>query len=318
MKAAGAARSVRLGLLAVVGLGACRTLPPGPVPCELCSLTDDNSYRYAPSLSADQVAVAPLEDLRVSWAGLQTDLLGHPLDPLSLDHATLLVFSTFGPDQVLDGLAHDDLIQSDLRIALTCTPTDAGCALSDFGLAGNKLGVQSYLEPGSGTWLVAPGRLGQAGAASMIFLDPVAGTPVQDSVSIAEGSARLEVEVDLHSLTPVFVAVGARPVLDWSELTTDALGNPIELSRFDHLVLEHLDLPLAEIEDRFLDLELLPGTSWEAEVGGQTSLDLAGLDAFPGFFSEGTWLLAVQCSTCSNPAPRFLTVLHVVPGLPTR
>jgi hypothetical protein len=33
-----------------------------------------------------------------------------------------------------------------------------------------------------------------------------------------------------------------------------------------------------------------------------------------GVTPDGTWVLALRCSTCANPAPRFLTLLEPVEG----
>jgi hypothetical protein len=281
-------------------------------PCDPCVLGEENNYSYTPHIEARSYEVASHEDIRISWAELQHDLLGHDLDPADLDLATLLVFGSLTQEQVLDDLGHDRLDQSDLEIGLTCSPTDESCALSEFGLLGNKLDVQTYLVPGSGTWLVIPGRQGQAGAASMVFLDPNDKTPPAEVLSIPEGSATLTVDVDLSSLTPLTVENGASPALDWSGLTLDALGNAISLSRFDRLLLKRFDLDIPAIEDQFLDLEVLPGDSWEADIGGLTTFDLSELEDFGGLEPTGAWLLAVQCSTCTNPAPRFLTVFKVL------
>lgn len=306
-------RGLVLGLLAACAPGVDTATQAAP-PCDPCALTDADNYSYQPDLIAPTVAVAPGEDLQVSWAELEHDLLGAPLDPRSLDLARVLVFPTLGPDEVLAALARDNLSQAQVTAVLACTPADAACHLSDFNLLGNNLDVQTYLQPGSGTWLIVPARSTEPGAASLIFLDPQAGVARVGRLSIPEGAARLTVAVDLVGLDPTPVAEGARPTLDWSALTVDALGNAIERSRFDRVMLARFEEDLPTLERRFLEIEGLAADLWEQDVTGATRLSLADLDGFDGFSAEGTWLLGIRCSTCQNPAPRFLTVLDVIPN----
>ena len=287
----------------------------GPVqqtPCDPCILTDAHNYHYAPTLTAPTWTVAPARDLRISWAGLTVDLLGHDLDPTTLDRALLLVFDGLTAPEILDGMAHDRLDQSQVTIALTCTPKEAGCLLSDFNLAGNHLDVQQYLVEGSGTWVVAPGWTDQAGLASLALFTADDDAGVEDELSIVDGAAALEVQAELAPEGTVAVAEGSQPVVDWSGLTVDALGNPVSLSRFDRLRIGRYDMDAATMEADFLDLELLATETWEVDVTGLTSLPTQEVAGFPGFTAGPTWVLLLQCSTCMNPAPRFLALVEVV------
>lgn len=307
-----------LAAVALCTLSACGapegddTAAPAVAPCDTCLLTDDLNYDYAPDLTAPSWQVAPGVDLRVSWADLTTDLLGHALDPASLDRALLLVFPELTPDEILDGLAHDTIDQPDVTLAMTCTPQESRCALSDFHLAGNHLDVHQYLLEGSGTWLVAPGREGEAGIATLALFAAQEGAEPVEERSIAQGEAALQVEVDLAPRGAIAVQEGAFPVLDWSGLTVDALGNPISLSRTDRLRVGRYDLDEQELEERFLDIELLAVETWEVDTTGQTSWDTARISGFPGFTAGDTWLVVLECSTCMNPAPRFLGRVDVI------
>ncbi len=280
-----------------------------PAACRACGLEDANNYRYAPTLTAPVVPAAAFADVRVSWSGLTHDLLGQPLVPADLDLATLLVARDTTPEALLAALASDRLAMADLRILLTCTPTEAGCRLSEFGLAGNMFDPSTWFEAGSGTWLIAPGRSESPSVASLIILSPDDGAPPTAQIELAEGAASLAVDVDLRSLAPVYVAAGAPPRVDWSALTMDALGNAVDRSRFDQLYLARFDRSLADLEASFLALESLAEETWELDVTGEVDADLAALDAAPVLDPASTWLLALRCSTCRNPAPRFLTVL---------
>lgn len=281
-------------------------------PCDPCAITDAHNYHYAPTLSAPEWTVASGLDLRISWAGLTADLLGHALDPSSLDRALLLVFHDLSAAEILDGMAHDRLDQSSVTIALTCTPQDSGCNLSDFNLMGNHLDVQQYLVEGSGTWVVAPGWTGQAGVASLALFTADDGAEAQVEREIPDGAAALEVQAELAPDGAIPVADGSHPVFDWSALTVDALGNEIALSRSDRLRIGRYDMEPAAMEAAFLDLEMLATETWEVDVTGRTSLPTQEVSGFPGFVAGPTWVLTLECSTCMNPAPRFLGLVEVV------
>jgi hypothetical protein len=73
---------------------------------------------------------------------------------------------------------------------------------------------------------------------------------------------------------------------------------------------------VAEIEASFLDIELLASDLYTLQLDGGTTASLSGLvtaegKVFEGFDTSSTWLLALRCTRCTNPAPIFLTVLQV-------
>ena len=61
---------------------------------------------------------------------------------------------------------------------------------------------------------------------------------------------------------------------------------------------------LGPVWSRWLDR--LPALA--SEIVAEWTLTRDG-EPFTGFTGEGTWILALRCSTCSNPAPPFATVL---------
>jgi hypothetical protein len=72
----------------------------------------------------------------------------------------------------------------------------------------------------------------------------------------------------------------------------------------------------ADIQAKFFDLELMATSLWDLELAGGFTADLSQAKdrktgaPFAGFGQgAGIWLLALICSTCSNPAPVILTVL---------
>ena len=308
---------MKVGMAAVlaIGLTGCSNAAPSvdPVaPCDPCLLTDDHNYRYAPTLRAATVDVAPLEDVEIGWAGLTRDLQGRDVAPGELDRATLVVTRELDAASTLDALAHDRLPMSDVRIVLFCDSPAQHCLLSEFSLGGNLVDPSQYLTPGPGTWLIAAGRSEATEVASFAVLRPVDGARSPERVEFTPDTATLDVRVDLTSPSRVTLDPVALPVVDWSGVTVDALGNAVELSRFDRLELAQVPLSPEALEEQFLALDSLKAVSYTSDVAGLTSYPLSTLTGGQALASGGTWLLALRCSTCRNPAPRFLTVLDLV------
>jgi hypothetical protein len=71
-------------------------------------------------------------------------------------------------------------------------------------------------------------------------------------------------------------------------------------------MLARYTLSFDELEERFLELEDVADELYTTDVAGLGSFDLMELEGFTGFSGEGTWLLALRCSTCVNPSPQFV------------
>ena len=71
-------------------------------------------------------------------------------------------------------------------------------------------------------------------------------------------------------------------------------------------------LSLAELEADFLKVDVLADELWTADIEGRSSLELSEAvneagEAFSGFDANSTWLVALRCFTCNNPAPPYPT-----------
>jgi hypothetical protein len=67
-----------------------------------------------------------------------------------------------------------------------------------------------------------------------------------------------------------------------------------------------------------LDLELISEDMWQADVSSGTTLAFSSLrnDAgqpFAGIDGTGTYIVALVCGECQNPAPWYLSVLSPCP-----
>lgn len=281
--------------------------------CQSCTLRDEQNFRYQADLEVEVLPVPAGVDLRVDWSALQVDLQGHPIDPQGgIAEAHVVVFPELRPDEVALRLTTEGVLATDIQLYMSCAPVGTGCDLSAFSLFGSTLDVGEVFVPGSGSWLVLVEPASGVGAAGLLFLSPEEGV-APTLASVRSDSATLEVEVDLGSLEPLVLPAGSRaPVLDWSALRTNGLGQALEPEYIDRLQIARFDLGVEELEQQVFDLEGLATGWWELDVEGSTQVSLDALpEDFLGIDADGTWLLALSCSSCEVPAPRFVTVLQV-------
>jgi hypothetical protein len=314
------ARWLPLPLLALLCFTACEPDGGGEEPVDpprQTALIDAHSFNYQATMVAAEQALAEYNDSTISWDDLGQDVHGRPLDPLlDVDDATLLLFPDLTRAEVSDGLVKDQLQQSDVGLFMICTPDDSSCRLDEFGILGSYPGIAEYFEEDQGSWLVMLGADDEVGGLAYLFLRPDAGSSAT-TATIEDETSALFLDVDLRSTLPVPVAADGDTELDWSGLTRDGLGNDIPLYKLDELLLGRYDVGLETIEEQFYDLEALAETLWTLEVPQIDSAHLSELttaagEPFEGFTGEATWLLAIRCSTCNNPMPRFVGVLDPV------
>ncbi len=277
-------------------------------------LVDANNYALESSLAIQSTPLAERSDATLDWSGLTTDLQGHDLDPVAdIDVLTLLAFE-LTEAEVEAALATDTLSQSDMALYVSLdTEGRTSASLSELSLFGNDIDVEQYFEEGSGAWLltVNTGTTPGVGARMVGFLAPSADAQA-DQAALTDDSAELFIDVDLLSLDPVAVSADTTQLdLDWSQLTVNAQGNTMVSGAADQVMLGRYDTLAAEdLQDAFLDLELLADQTWTVDIDGGSA---ASVTDFGTLDADATWVLALRCTTCSNPAPLFLTFLEVLP-----
>lgn len=303
-------------LLAV--LTACAPAGPPAASPDLV-LTDANNYAFDGALRLPSTPVATASDLTLDWRAATTDLECHPLDPAAdVDLVSVLHLRDLTPDEVAAAIADDTLAMSDVTAFGTWTNDAAETAvpLSALQLLGQPAHFEAQLTEGSGAWLLglARGTTPGVGMAVLGFLDPQDASTTT-TVDIAGGCGQLEAAADLHDLAPVPAPLRGPYTLDWSAVTTDARGLPFTSSDVDSVMLARYDhAPIADLEAGFLDLEQQHDGLWSQPVADTTAASLDALvdaegAAFPGLDTDATWILALRCGRCANPAPPVLTVL---------
>lgn len=282
----------------------------------LVVLQDAQNYSYNSAIAAPYTVVPARTDLTVDWSGLHRDLLDNPMEPTT-DVATvsLVQFPEMTEDEVLQGINDDTLLQSDLS-GFADYPVVAGetsAMTTQFSLMGYAVNPEANLVEGGGTYLVSA-VTGESQYRMFTFFRPVEGAQPA-TVALTSDSATLSFQASLTGgQTPDMPASG-RIRVDWSELSLNGAGLPIDLPDVDTLTLARYEESLAGLEADFLHVDALAEQRWTAEVDGWgdwylDDLEDADGNEFQAFDEPGTWLLALQCSSCLNPAPPFLTVLQ--------
>ena len=150
------------------------------------------------------------------------------------------------------------------------------------------------------------------------------GSPtVQNTVALTSSSTKIDYTAHLDNLTPTQIPSGKAAItLDWGGLTTNALGRDFDPTSITNLFVGHYTQSPSELQGSlFLMLDLIATDLYKGCVGDSpckipsgTSVDFSQLQtdggkSFPGIDSSGTWIAALQCGGCKNPAPLYLTIL---------
>ncbi len=292
----------------------------GGDPCETgtgdLAVVDDNNYDFVGTLDISTEEVQELTSITIDWSGLTLDMQGHPVDPTEIDMVSAVVFRYLSEEEIEEGLSTNTLEQAD--VALYVFAETAGLTSIELGeltLFGTDIDVETYFEASYGTWLItlAKGTTPGAGTVMPVFLQPVV-APAETTVYVTNDSTLLTVDANLAGVTSLPAPVDTPLTVDWGDLTTDGQGNEFQAGDVDQVMVGYYStLTATDLEEQLLDLEYIYDGMWvyDLEEGG-SSLDLSQLTddggaSFGGITDDGTWILALRCTACPNPAPPFLT-----------
>ena len=269
-------------------------------------LTDENNFEFSSVIDADSVVVPSQEDSTVDWSALDADILGEPVSATADVGALSIVrFGGLSQEEVIDGINNETLKQSDLTGFVSYAPQgETSTSLSQFSISGTSVDVENDIVEDLGTYLISVEDT-EGDYLTFVFFEPTVGAPPA-TIAVTGQSAVLSYSLDLDAGTPLLADDGEQVVVSWSQLTTNGSGYAMVLSNIDTLMLARYTLPLSDLEANFLQLEELADELYQVDVTGLGSYDLMELDGFAGFSGEGTWLLALRCSTCVNPSPPFV------------
>ena len=296
--------------------------------------SEANDYRFSSTLTFPPIAVAPNMELTFDWGGVTADLIGHAVDPhTNLNTISILMWNLTLAD-LQTKLNADSLQQRDLVVVPPTFFPDGSATsarLFDFALNGNPIEpatILTYFDatahpPATNTYtlMAATGTtLGQGTRMIQSFrLDPAS---TNTNVTMTSTSTHLAYTADLHTLKATGIMAGQAAVsLDWSHMTTNALGNPFIATNVTSVLVAHYTQSPAALEAQFLDLELIATDLFRGCVGDApctipngtrvefSALKNAAGQSFTGIDDSGTWIVALQCGGCRNPAPWYLSVL---------
>lgn len=294
--------------------------------------TTANNYTFSSTITLTPVMVKPEAELTFDWSAVTKDFMGHDLDPAAdIDTANLVLWA-LNEEDLQTKLNADQLKQSESVVpAMSETNNTAtSVGLFDFAAPSGEPLTEDQILPYMNattyppdehtyTFIIATGSLISGGRSRMIQslkLDPASSNT---TVTLSNDSTKLEYTVDLHSLQPTLVPPGKADLsVDWADILTNAMGNTFQPTQITEVRVAHYTQTPAELEEEFLDLELIADNTWRNQEIAGTSIDLSMLtdengQAFPGISAEGTWVLGLVCGACRNPAPWYITFLKPCP-----
>jgi hypothetical protein len=287
-----------------------------------------NDYAFSSTITLSTVTVAPMTNLSFAWGGLTKDFLGHPLSPTTdLGAAILAIWALplhdFETKLNADALFTADLVVSPpLNLPITNGATTGN--LYDFLINGTALSPAMFNQyfdaslytPANSTFMFgvqAGTDLGrQIRMLKALNLDA---SSTVTNVSLTDDSTTLKYTANLHTLTITGVPGGTPALmLDWSQMTTNALGRTFTTGAVTDAVVGHYSETPVELETQFLDLDRIAIATYRAQIAAGSVLDFTTLvdengASFPGIDGTGTWLVGLTCGGCRNPAPWYMTIL---------
>jgi len=301
----------------------------------LITARDDLNYSFQSSLDIQTVRVQSMSDLSFDWSEITQDMLGHPFDPLAgVDMLEVMIWR-YSSEDLMQDIASDSLDTTNL-VALGQLPThndlDSANLLEVRSPSGGVVDEDEMLgfldttvyAPDEHTYLVmvAEGTTFGQGTRMISFFEP-APDETNAEVLLTNESTTLHYTADLSSLTRVAVPAGSADIVfDWADdemLGHNAMGQPWLPTRISDVQVAHYATQTpADLENEFLDLELLADETFAIHLTAGQSVNLSRLTdenggAFAGIDDTGTWLIALKCGSCANPAPLFLTILEPCP-----
>lgn len=302
--------------------------------------TDILNYSFESNLEIQTVSVRSDSDLRFDWSGVNIDMLGHPFDPLTSVDMMELMLWRYTKEELVQHINDDDLDTGQL-VSMGSVPTAQSTTSANFlELLSPSMGEvpddqlleyvnTSIYPPEEHTYfvMVAEGGVYGHGTKMISFFDP-SPTETNTEVRLVNDSTILHYTANLTSLKRIAVPTGEpNIVLDWRDnmfLQKNAMGRDFYPTKItDVLVAHYIDKTPADLQSEFLNLELIADEQWSLFLSSGQMVNLNTLNteadysgtSFPGIDDVGTWIVALKCGSCANPAPWFLSILHPCPGV---
>jgi hypothetical protein len=333
------AATLSLTLVLVLGASACSKGAGGnehpdnknPYDCLGASFkaNDKNDYAFWSTMTLPVIKVQPKTELSFDWGSATQDLISHDVNPKTDLNMMMVLFFQLSLSDLENKLNADSLAQRDLVISppLTFRTNGATTAkLFSFDLNGSYAApdqITLYFDadsypPADYTYALAAATGTEVGKnirmIQVFQLDP---NSTNTDVKMTNGSIKLDWKANLHDLTPTGIPSGQAAVtLDWGDMTKNALGASFDPTQITRALIGHYNEGSGQLEQDFLDIELIATDLYVKTIESGTSVDFstlqtAGGKSFSGIDDTGTWMVALQCGVCRNPAPWYLSILKV-------
>ncbi len=248
------------------------------------------------------------------WSGLSEDLTCGSLEPEQDIASVDLIRFDLDSSELLARLQDFSLEQADLGGMISASPTGGTSAcLGDFTFLGAP--QPDFLE-GEGSWVIhlssTPDSIGSDTRMIALLEPEVDGAA---SVSVPSGCGVLAIDVQFDA--EPFPVSGVGPWhLSWSEVQHGVSGGGFQPGVVDGAVLAgYHAASLEDLEQRFSGFDTSPDVSYQLDVDStETRVSLAALvsgsgEHFAGFSEATTWVFALECSACLDPAPAIAVLL---------
>lgn len=294
-------------------------------------VTDAQNMYFRSELTIATETLKAGSDFTIDWSELSVDMLQQEIDPLNGVDRLQMVLWKLPEADLLVKLNNDDLAMADVELpGMVPTNNERTSVryLEMESVAASPIDEErllSFIDPEqydpelySYTVMTAVGTNPELGF-KMLHLLRFSGDEEKTEVKITNESSILDYEVDIASSDPIPLPVdNPNIVVDWGADTLEAnsLGNPFIPVKILHVTVAHYpDMNVCDLEENFLDIEYVAEDFYIAMVESGTRVNLNTLvdeegDSFPGINRDGTWILALMCGDCANPAPWFLSILQ--------
>jgi hypothetical protein len=305
----------------------CENTDPQPTVSGGIVITNGSNYKATLTPNIPRVQTADKADLNICWDGIKGDFLCRSVDAAKdINSVNFLQITGLTADNVVQYLKEEKDFSTKVSLSRSfqvgATSASMCAKLSSFPSAKPE---QDYYAASNKTYMLlfATGTKLGVGAKSMMFIEPSA-QETRTDIAAPDGCGIVTFTADITSITPVPAPRNGPFVVDWSQVTTNGLGNHFQPADIDVLQLGFYqgETP-ATLQQRFVDLDRIATTFYELDLykttpstkDGATSADLAAATSdnvgpFVGFDrTDGVWVLALRCSECQLPAPTVVAIL---------
>jgi len=299
----------------------------------MVSATPEQNYQFSSKLTVKLTPVKPSSDITFDWSQLSVDFLKKPVDLNTIDMVSIIQWK-LGIADFEKGLNDDTLAMEDVEIP-SWIPTTATHATSgsvfqvevpdgplDMATVLDHLDIAKY-PPEDFMYTAMPANgtmLGQG--TRMIHAFVLDSTSTNTKVDITSDSTKLDFMATIMSRPPTYIPAATGDVtLDWGKMKLTAAGGTFLPQQITRIRVGSYDPSLNLEGDNFLKLDEIATEMYEAEVTVGTKFNFSqtktkGEKAFAGIDDTHTWIVALNCGNCQNPAPWYLSVLKSCPASP--